>query len=62
MQTSVLTLGKRLSSKVYLSYEQGLAGSESLFKIKYALTRNLSLQTQSGTTPAADLFYTFSFD
>lgn len=62
LQSSVLALGKRLSSKVYLSYEHGLAGTESLFKIKYALSRKLSLQTQSGTTPAADLFYTISFD
>ncbi|MBU1666390.1 MAG: translocation/assembly module TamB domain-containing protein, partial [Gammaproteobacteria bacterium] len=62
LESSVLTLGKRLSSRAYLSYEQGLTGSAALVKINYTLTRRLSLRTQAGTTPAVDLFYTFSFD
>lgn len=62
LETAVLTLGKRLSSRAYLSYEQGLAGTDTLVKINYTLTRRLSLQAQAGTTPAVDLFYTFSFD
>lgn len=62
LETAVLTLGKRLSSRAYLSYEQGLAGTNTLVKINYTLTQRLSLRTQAGTTPAVDLFYTFSFD
>ena len=62
LESAVLTLGKRLSSRAYLSYEQGLAGTESLVKINYTLTHRLSLRGQGGTTPAVDLFYTFSFD
>ncbi|MBU1666514.1 MAG: translocation/assembly module TamB domain-containing protein, partial [Gammaproteobacteria bacterium] len=62
LESSVLTLGKRLSSRAYLSYEQGLTGSAALVKINYTLSRRLSLRTQAGTTPAVDLFYTFSFD
>lgn len=62
LETAVLTLGKRLSSRAYLSYEQGLAGTETLVKINYTLTRRVSLRAQAGTTPAVDLFYTFSFD
>lgn len=62
LESTILTLGKRLSSRAYLSYEQGLTGSEALVKINYTLTQRLSLRTQAGTTPAVDLFYTFSFD
>ncbi|MDD5365497.1 MAG: translocation/assembly module TamB domain-containing protein [Gallionellaceae bacterium] len=62
LESSVLTLGKRLSSRAYLSYEQGLLGTSALVKINYTLSRRLSLRTQAGTNPAVDLFYTFSFD
>lgn len=62
LESTVLTLGKRLSSRAYLSYEQGLAGTTNLLKINYTLTRRLSLRAQAGATPALDLFYTFSFD
>ena len=62
LENTVLTLGKRLSSRAYLSYEQGLSANDTLVKINYTLTRRLSLQAQAGTTPAVDLFYTFSFD
>lgn len=62
LESTILTLGKRLSSRAYLSYEQGLTGSEALVKINYTLTKRLSLRAQAGTTPALDLFYTFSFD
>lgn len=59
---TVLTLGKRLSSRVYLSYEQSLSGASNLVKIKFDLTKRLSLRTQTGSDSAVDLFYTFSFN
>ncbi len=62
LEGTVLTLGKRLSSRAYLSYEQGLTGATSLAKINYTLTKRLSVRAQAGTRPAVDLFYTFSFD
>ncbi|MDO9054136.1 MAG: translocation/assembly module TamB domain-containing protein, partial [Gallionella sp.] len=62
LESTMLTLGKRLSSRAYLSYEQGLTGVGTLMKINYTLTKRLSAQAQAGTTPAVDLFYTFSFD
>lgn len=62
LESTVLTLGKRLSSRAYLSYEQGLTGADTLVKINYTLTKRLSVRGQAGTTPAVDLFYTFSFD
>lgn len=61
-ETTVLTLGKRLSSRAYLSVERGLAGAENLAKINYKLTQRLSVRAQEGDSTALDLFYTFSFD
>jgi translocation and assembly module TamB len=62
LESTVLTLGKRLSARAYLSYERGLAGAESLAKIDYSLTPRWLVPGQAGTTPAVDLFYTLSFD
>lgn len=62
LENTVLSLGKRLSSRAYLSYEQGLTGAGGLVKINYTLTRRLSVRAQAGTAPAVDLFYTFSFN
>lgn len=62
LESTVITLGKRLSSRAYLTYEQGLAGTEALVRIQYTLTPRLSLRAQAGTVPAVDLFYRFSFD
>lgn len=62
LESTVLTVGKRISSRAYLTYEQGLASTSTLLKINYLLTQALSLRVQAGQSPAVDLFYTFSFD
>lgn len=62
LEDTVLSVGKRLSSRAYVSYEQGLTATSTLVKINYLLTRSLSVRVQAGLSPAVDLFYTFSFD
>ena len=62
LQNSVVTVGKKLSSRLSVSVEQGLAAASSLFNVRYTFTRRLSLRLQSGTDNAVDLFYTFHFD
>ncbi|MDE2478973.1 MAG: translocation/assembly module TamB domain-containing protein [Betaproteobacteria bacterium] len=62
LQNSVVTVGKKLSSRLSVSIEQGLAAASSLFNVRYTFTRRLSLRLQSGTDNAVDLFYTFHFD
>lgn len=61
LEHTVLNLGKRLSSRAYLSFEQGLATATSLVKINYTLTPRLSVRAQTGTESAVDAFYTFRF-
>lgn len=62
LENTVLTLGKRLSSRAYLSYEQGISSTSTLVKVNYLLSQRLSLRVQAGLSPAVDMFYTFSFD
>ncbi|MCK9987675.1 MAG: translocation and assembly module TamB [Azoarcus sp.] len=58
----ILTLGKRLSSDLFLSFEQSLGGAESLVKLTYQLSRRVSLVARGGSDNAADIYYTISFE
>jgi translocation and assembly module TamB len=62
LEATVLTLGKRLSSRAYLSYEQGLAGLGTLVRLSYTLGRRWSVEAQTGRENTVDLFYTLEFD
>lgn len=57
----VLSLGKRLSSDLFLSFEQSLSGAETLVKLTYQLSRRVSLIARGGTDNSVDLNYSFSF-
>ena len=61
LQSQVFTVGKRLSSRAYLSYEQGLSDVGGLTKFSYTLTPRITLVTRTGTEDAIDLFYSFRF-
>lgn len=60
--SAALTLGKRLSSDLYLSYEQSLAGTMSTVSILYDLSRRLTLRARAGTENAIDLIFTHRYD
>ena len=62
LQNSIVTLGKRITSKLSIGVEQGLGTTGSLFNIRYDFTHRLSLRLQSGADSAVDVFYTFRFD
>lgn len=62
LASTAITMGKRLSSRVYLSYEQSVVGASNLVKVDYMLSKRWSVRTQSGADNAVDLFYTLSFD
>lgn len=57
-----ITVGKRLSDNITVSYEQAIAGAASLVQVSYQLTRRLSIMGRAGTENAIDLVYTFTFD
>jgi translocation and assembly module TamB len=57
------TIGKRISSRAYLSYERGItAATAGITKLTYTLTPSITVVTQAGEDSAVDLFYTFRFD
>ena len=59
--TSV-TLGKRLSDRLYAAYEHSLSGAGGTLLIFYELSRRWTLRGQAGVNPAVDLIYRLSFD
>jgi translocation and assembly module TamB len=69
LANQVVALGKRLSDRIYVSFEQGIgAAAENLVKVDLALTQRWSARAQSGTgsagvpTSGVGLFYRFSWD
>ena len=63
VQDRAIALGKRLSDKLYVSYEQGLGTvTSSLVKLDYALSRRWSVRAETGTSSGGGLFYRFSWD
>jgi len=63
LQDRVLAFGKRLSDKLYVSYEQGLGTvASNLVKLDYSLSRRWSLRAETGTSSGWGLFYRFSWD
>jgi len=62
LQNTVVTVGKRLSSRAYLSFEQGASTATSLVKLRYQLNPRITLQFQTGTNNALDVLYTWAFD
>jgi translocation and assembly module TamB len=63
LEGNVVALGKRLSDRLYVSYEQGVgAVATNLVKLDYVLGRRWSLRAETGTTSGAGLFYRFSWD
>ena len=56
-------VGKRISSRAYLSYERGLMSTAmGITKLTYNLTPKVTIVTQAGEDNAMDLFYTIQFD
>jgi translocation and assembly module TamB len=63
MESRVVALGKRLSDRLYLTYEQGVgAAAQNLVKIDLSLTERISLRGQTGTTSGGGIYYRYSWD
>lgn len=62
LQQRIVTLGKQLSSQLYVSYQQGLESAGSVIQFRYILSPKLSLEAEAGTRSAISLFYNIAFD
>ncbi|MEO7493729.1 MAG: translocation/assembly module TamB domain-containing protein, partial [Massilia sp.] len=62
LESTVVTVGKRISSRAYLSFEQGATTASSLVRLRYKLNPRITLQIQTGTNTAFDVLYSWAFD
>lgn len=61
-QQRVVTLGKKLSSKLEVGYEQGIESASSVLHLRYTLSKHLSLEGEAGTRSAISMFFNFLID
>jgi translocation and assembly module TamB len=62
LESTVVTVGKKLSSRAYISFEQGAGSATSLVKLRYKVNNRVTLQVQTGTNNALDVLYNWAFD
>jgi translocation and assembly module TamB len=62
LESTVVTVGKRISSRVYLSFAQGATTASSLVKLRYKVNQRVTLQFQTGANTALDVLYSWAFD
>lgn len=61
LSSQIVTVGKRLSSRAFISYAQGITAVAGVTKLTYTLTPRVNIVTQAGMDNAIDVFYIFSF-
>jgi translocation and assembly module TamB len=57
-----LSVGKRLTKDLYVTYEQSLTSTLGTLYIFYELSRKLTLRGQTGARDAVDIVYTMRYD
>jgi translocation and assembly module TamB len=62
LSNQIAVVGKRLSARAYLSYEQGVTATAGVTKLTYTLSPRINLITQAGFENAIDLTYSFRFE
>jgi translocation and assembly module TamB len=62
LTNTVVSVGKRLSSRAMLSYEQSLDGLSQVVKVLYQLSPRVRLEAQAGQQSSFDVFYTREYD
>ena len=58
---AMVTLGRYITPDLYLSVGQSIIGQGTVARLRYSLTRNIELQTESGTQNGANIFYRIDF-
>jgi translocation and assembly module TamB len=58
---TMLTVGKYLTPKLYVSYGRSLFSGSNRFLLRYDLHKNWQVETQTGTESGIDLYYKIEF-
>ena len=59
--SAALVFGKRLTSRLYLSYQKSISGLLDVARLTYTVTSRWSIRGEAGTESAVDVLYTFRF-
>jgi translocation and assembly module TamB len=62
LQQRIVTLGKQVSSRLYVSYQKGLDTASNAVLLRYTLTPRLTVEAEAGTISVLSLFYNVLFD
>ena len=62
LSDSSVSIGKRISRELYMTYEAGLGGATSTLYLFYDITRRLTARGRTGEDTALDLIFTITFD
>jgi translocation and assembly module TamB len=55
-------VGKRLTERLYLAFEQSLGGTENLLRLEMSLTERIALRAQAGLTSSVGIYYRYFWD
>ena len=61
-ETGVVSLGKRINDRLFVSYEKGVRGVWNLLRIQYTLGKGYVFRAQSGTENSVDILRSRTFD
>jgi len=61
-ENQVIAVGKRLSDRLSLVYEQGLTIATNALRLEYELTRSLTLRAEAGTVGGLGIYFRRTFD
>lgn len=59
---ATITLGKRLSNRLYVAYERSLVSTLGTLSLFYDVSRRLTLRARTGEDNAVDLIFTLPYD
>lgn len=62
LSQAMVTVGKYLTPKLYVSYGQSVFTRSNMIRLKYEISRRWEVETQTGTESGADLYYKIDFN
>lgn len=62
LQERIVTVGKQVSSNLYVSLERGVETAISVLHLRYTLNPKVTLEAEAGTRSALSVFYNIAFD
>jgi translocation and assembly module TamB len=61
LSRSMVTIGKYLTPKLYISYGYSLFDSEQVLKVRYKISKSWEVEAHRGIAAGADLYYRIDF-